>query len=145
MRFTVCDVSEVRGSVSYMRNRLAFDPPWDKNGPCIEHAHIGGRMWLEKKGGFLIISANVAPRHRQIGMIQQVGDPLKQGFPWLVGPQLTGSKGQDPYDHMRPRKHSFDIFLLKERLVISSPSAGIGDEASEGGGEDKVDNLAAEY
>ena len=89
MRFTVCDVSKALGSVSQMckiGHRVVFNPPWDHNGSYIEHVDTGERMWLEEKGGLYILSAKVAPKHKQSGMIQGVNEQWSQSFPWQVRP-----------------------------------------------------------
>ena len=89
MRFTVCDVSKALGSVSQMckiGHRVVFNPPWDHNGSHIEHVDTGERMWLEEKGGLYILSAKIAPRHKQIGMIQGINEQWSESFPWQARP-----------------------------------------------------------
>ena len=89
MKFIVCDVSKVFSSVSQMckiGHRVVFNLPWDGNGPYIEHIDIGEKMWLEEKGGLYILSAKVAPRHKQTGSSQHFDNLWNQSFPWQVQP-----------------------------------------------------------
>ena len=89
MRFIVCDVSKVLGSVSQMcriGHRVVFNTPWDSIGSYIEHIDTGEKMWLEEKGGLCMFSAKVAPRHKQTGSIQYISESWSQSFPWQVQP-----------------------------------------------------------
>ena len=69
MRFTLCDVSKVLGSVSQMcraGHRVTFNPPWDPEGSYIEHVESGQKMWLTEKDGIYLLDVRVAPEHKQI-------------------------------------------------------------------------------
>ena len=89
MRFTICDVSKALGSVSQMckaGHRVVFNPPWHEEGPYIEHVGTEEKMWLEEKGGLYILSAKVAPKHKQTGNMHYKNETWNQGFPWQVNP-----------------------------------------------------------
>ena len=81
MRFTVCDVSKVLGSVSQMcrkGHRVVFNPPWREQGSYIQHVTTGEKMWLHEEGGFYVLKTKVAPSHKQIGRRKAMD------FPWQV-------------------------------------------------------------
>ena len=81
MKFTVCNVSKALGSVSQMRrtgHRVVFNPPWNANGPYIEHVDTGERMWLQEECGLYVLKTKVAPASKQTGRRKA------EDFPWPV-------------------------------------------------------------
>ena len=83
MRFTVCDVSKVLGSVSQMcrtGHRVVFNLPWSEEGSYIEQEETGERMWLQEEGGLYVLKTKIAPTHRQTSRIKPAD------FAWQVTP-----------------------------------------------------------
>ena len=83
MIFTIYDVSKASGSAPQMcktGHRVTFNPPWSEEGSYIEHIDTGEKMWLEERGGFYILNARVAPKHRQTSMSNRECDQWSRGF-----------------------------------------------------------------
>lgn len=83
MQFTVCDVAKALASVSQMcraGNRVAFNPPWDPEGSCIQHIDFGERLRLHEDNGLYMLNTRVAPTNKQTGHIRN------EGFTWQVSP-----------------------------------------------------------
>ena len=70
MKFTSCEVSKARGSVSQIcrvGHRVLFNFPWHEDGSYIEHVDTGEHMWLCERNGLYVLDTRVAPRNKQVG------------------------------------------------------------------------------
>ena len=49
-------------------HRVVFNPPWEPEGSYIECIDTGEGMRFEEQGGLYVLSAKVAPKHKQTCM-----------------------------------------------------------------------------
>ena len=87
MRFTVCDVSRILGSVLQMRrivHRVVFTPPWGSEESCTQHVDTGEAMRFEEQHGLYVFSTKVAPAERQSRAEQNT--QWNESFGWPAAP-----------------------------------------------------------
>ena len=68
MKSIVCPVTKALGSVSQMcksGHRVAFNPPWAREGSYVEHVETGAKLWLDEQNGLYDLNTRVSPSSKQ--------------------------------------------------------------------------------